>query len=79
MFTPNNKKDYEIIQVVNLECNVIIGYYKNSAIIMKGKIDYQNNNLNGHLKIKKGRYRIESTEERNLEYCGFDLVTCENK
>lgn len=79
LFTPNNKKDYEIIQVVNLECNVIIGYYKNSAIIMKGKIDYQNNNLNGHLKIKKGRYRIESTEERNLVYCGFDLVTCENK
>ena len=42
LFTSNNKKNYEIIQVGRPECNVIVGYYKDSAIIMKGKIDYQN-------------------------------------
>ena len=79
LFTPNNKKNYEIIQVGKLECNVIVGYYKDSAIIMKGKIDYQNSDSNSHLKIKKGYYKLESIEEKDLVYYGFDLVTCEDK
>ena len=78
LFTPNNKKNYEIIQVGKLECNVIVGYYKDSAIIMKGKIDYQNSDSNSHLKIKKGYYKLESIEEKDLAYYCFDLVTCED-
>lgn len=76
LFTPNNKKNYEIIQVGKLECNVIIGYYKDSAIIMKGKIDYSDSN--SHLKIKRRYYKLESIEEKDLVYRGFDLVTCED-
>ena len=78
LFTPNNKKKYEIIQVGKLECNVIVGYYKDSAIIMNGKIDYQNSDSNSHLKIKKGYYKLESIEEKDLVYCGFDSVTCKD-
>lgn len=78
LFTPNNKKNYEIIQVGKWECNVIVGYYKGSAIIMKGKIDYQNSDSNRDLKIKKGYYKLESIEEKDLVYYGFDLVTCKN-
>lgn len=78
LFTPNNKKNYEIIQVGKLEYNVIVGYYKDSAIIMKGKIDYQNSDSNSHLKIKKRYYKLESIEEKDLVYYGFDLVTCED-
>lgn len=78
LFRPNNKKNYEIIQLGKLEYNVIVGYYKDSAIIMKGKIDYQNSNSNSHLKIEKGYYKLESIEEKDLVYCSFDLVTCED-
>jgi len=78
LFTPNNKKNYEIIQAGKQECNVVVGYYKNSAIIMKGKIDYQNSDSNSHLKIKKGYYKLESIEEKDLVYYCFDLVTCED-
>ena len=77
LFTPQNKKNYEIIQTENLECNVLVGSYKDSAIIMKGKIEYQNKGSDSHLKIKKGFYRVESTEEKDLIYCGFNFVTCE--
>ncbi|WP_420027858.1 hypothetical protein ACN6IQ_02075 [Fannyhessea vaginae] len=78
LFTPNNKKNYEIIQVGKSECNVIVGYYKDSAIIMKGKIDYPNSDLYSQLKIKKRYYKLESIEEKDLVYCGFDSVTCKD-
>jgi len=77
LFTPNNKKKYEIIPVGKLECNVIVGYYKDSAIIMKGKRDYRNSDSNSHLKIKKGYYKIGSIEEKDLVYYAFSSVTCE--
>lgn len=78
LFKPNNKKNYEIIQVGKLECSVIVGYYKNSAIIMEGKIDHKNSDSNSHLKIKKGYYKLESIEEKDLLYYSFDLITCED-
>lgn len=74
LFTPNNKKNYEIIQVDKSEYNVIVGYYKNLAIIMKGKI----RDSNSHLEIKKGYYKLESVEEKNLGYYSFYLVNCED-
>ena len=78
LFTPNNKKSYEIIKVGEQECNVIVGYYKDAAIIIKGKIDYKNSDSNSQLKIKKGYYKIESIEEKDLAYYYFDLVTSED-
>lgn len=78
-FTPNAKKHYEIIQLEKSKCNVIVGYYRGSAIIMKGKIDYKNGDENVNLKIKKRCYKIESIEKKDLFYCDFNLVTCEEE
>lgn len=78
LFNPDKKKNYEIIPVGKLEYSVIVGYYKDSAIIMEGEIDYQNSDSNSHLKIKKGYYKLESIEEKELIYYSFDLITCED-
>lgn len=71
-FIPSNKKEYEIIQGENLEYNIIVGYYKDSAIVMK-----KESLENGKIKIKKGDYKIESIEGKEISYFYFDSVCSE--
>lgn len=69
---PSNKKQYEIIQGENSEYNIIVGYYKDSAIVMK-----KESLENGKIKIKKGDYKIESIEGKEISYFYFDSVCSE--
>ena len=71
-FIPSNKKEYEIIQGENSEYNIIVGYYKDSAIVMK-----KESLENGKIKIKKGDYKIESIEGKEISYFYFDSVCSE--
>lgn len=71
-FTPSNKKQYEIIQGENSEYNIIVGYYKDLAIVMKKEFLE-----NGKIKIKKGDYKIESIEGKEISYFYFDEVCSE--
>lgn len=71
-FGPSDKKQYEIIQGENSEYNIIVGYYKDSAIVMK-----KESLENGKIKIKKGDYKIESIEGKEISYFYFDEVCSE--
>lgn len=71
-FGPSDKKQYEIIQGENSEYNIIVGYYKDSAIVMKKEFLE-----NGKIKIKKGDYKIESIEGKEISYFYFDEVCSE--
>ena len=71
-FIPSNKKEYEIIKGENSEYNIIVGYYKDSAIVMKKEFLE-----NGKIKIKKGDYKIESIEGKEISYFYFDSVCSE--
>ncbi|WP_143604304.1 hypothetical protein [Streptobacillus ratti] len=55
-FIIENKKSYEIIEENNKEYNVVIGYYKDSAILMKGKINWLNEGKDSYLEISRGEY-----------------------
>ena len=57
------------------EYNMIVGYYNDSAILMRSEI-----NLSNHpIKITKGAYKLESIKGKNLTYYHFESITCENK
>ena len=77
LFTPKNKINYEIFEVGQSKYNVIVGTYKDSVIIMEGMIEPSNNNSGSNLKITKYNYKIVSIEEKELEYCSFNLVSSE--
>ena len=66
-FIPENKKNYEIIGESNTECKVIIGYYKDLAILMNGKINRSDEEKISHLEIIRGEYRLESIENKKLK------------
>lgn len=78
-FIPENKKNYEIIGESNTECKVIIGYYKDLAILMNGKINRSDEEKISHLEIIRGEYRLESIENKKLKYYRFNKISCENK
>lgn len=77
------KKNYEIIQDSNSEYNVIVGYHNDSAIVMKGEIKKEEKMKNGkkevlkYLYIDKDSYRLESIDNRIIEYHNFYKVECE--
>lgn len=75
-FRPENKKNYEIVQGENSEYKIITGYYKDSAVLMKGKINRQNSKSIS-LNITKGNYKLVPIKNKNLVYCHFNLVICE--
>lgn len=79
LFIPENKKNYEIIKESNTECNVVVGYYKGFAILMSGKINRLDGERISHLEILKGEYRLESIENKKIEYYQFNNISCDNK
>lgn len=76
-FIPENKKKYEIVEDINENFKVIVGYYKDLAICMEGKISHSNGGIN--LKIVRGEYKLESTKNKKLKYYIFDKIYCENR
>lgn len=67
------QKNYEIIQDSNSEYNVIVGYHNDSAIVMKGEIEKDEDKL----VITKGSYKLEKIDNRIIEYHNFNEVECE--
>lgn len=78
-FNPDNKKRYEIIEENDMECKVIIGYYKDLAILMDGKISWSDEKTKKYLKITKDEYKLESIKNKKLKYYKFNKIICENK
>lgn len=76
---PSNKKNYEIIQNNTEKYNVIIGHYKDKAILMKGEIinRRENDKFEVILKIKKGDYMLKNVEEEVINFKRFDKIVIE--
>lgn len=77
-FIPENKKEYEIIKESDTGCKVVIGYYKDLAILMDGKINCLDKEKISFLEIVRGEYRLESVENKKLEYHVFNKIFCKN-
>lgn len=77
-FIPENKKEYEIIKESDTGCKVVIGYYKDLAILMDGKINCLDKGKLSHLEIVRGEYRLESVKNKRLVYHVFNKISCEN-
>lgn len=68
---PENQKNYEIIEESNTECKVIVGYYKDLAILMNGKIKWSNEEKIRHLEIVRGEYVLNQLKIKNWYIIGL--------